>query len=623
MKFRPCAGTRVTWVTKFARLDPAQPAGEGAEVTTAATPRTMCSSFQATAARFPQAVALRTPGDTTTVTWEQYAGRVRSIAQGLAALGVSRGQTVAIMLTNRPEFHLVDTGALHAGATPFSIYNSLAPEQINYLFANAANRVVICEEQFVPVLLTAKPGSSVEHIVCVDGTPEGTISLADLEAMSAPDFDFDATWQAVQPSDVLTIIYTSGTTGPPKGVELTHANLIAEIDGTSEMIPSDHTDRLVSYLPDAHIANRWGAHYTNMVTGIQITTLADLKQAITVLPEVRPTFFGAVPQVWYKLKAAIEGALAAEPNERKRKLAQWAIDTGRRQARLKSDRQPVPASLRLKHKVADRLVLSAIRTRMGLDQVRVAASGAAAISPDALEFILGLGIPCCEGWGMSELSALATINPIDDIRIGTVGKAIPGVTLKIAEDGELLATGPLVMRGYRHDPEKTAETIDSDGWLHTGDIATIDADGYVRIVDRKKELIINASGKNMSPSNIEGVIRVSCPLLGNAAVIGNDRPFVTALVTLDPDVSAAFAAQHGIADTSPASMAMDPAVLAAIELGMKEANAKLSRVEQVKKYTVLPVFWEPGGDEITPTMKLKRKPIGDKYSAEIEALYAR
>jgi len=592
-------------------------------VTSPASPRTLCSSFQATASRFPQAVALRTPGDTMTVTWSQYSDRVRSIATGLAALGVSRGDTVAIMMTNRPEFHLVDTAALHAGATPFSIYNSLAPEQISYLFTNAANRIVVCEEQFVPVLLASKAGSSVEHIICVDGNPEGTITLAELEARTSPDFDFETSWRAVQPDDVLTIIYTSGTTGPPKGVELTHANLIAEIDGTSEMIPSDHSDRLVSYLPDAHIANRWGAHYTNMVTGIQITTLADLKQAITVLPEVRPTFFGAVPQVWYKLKAAIEGALAAEPNERKRKLAQWAIDVGRKQARLKSDHKPVPAALRMQHKLADRLVLSAIRKRMGLDEVRVAASGAAAISPDALEFILGLGIPCCEGWGMSELSALATINPLDDIRIGTVGKAIPGVTLKIADDGELLATGPLVMRGYRNDPEKTAETIDAQGWLHTGDIATIDEDGYVRIVDRKKELIINAAGKNMSPSNIEGVIRVSCPLVGNAAVIGNDRPFVVALLTLDPDVSAAFAAQHNIADASPAALAKDPAVLSAIELGMKEANAKLSRVEQIKKFTILPTFWEPGGDEITPTMKLKRKPIGDKYAEEIEALYAR
>jgi long-chain acyl-CoA synthetase len=586
-------------------------------------PTTLCEAFQATSIRFPHAVALRTPGDAVTVTWEQYAARVRTIAAGLANLGVRSGDTVAIMMTNRPEFHLVDTGALHVGATPFSVYNSLSAEQISYLFQNAGNRVVICEEQFVPVLLAATAGSAVEHVICVDGNPAGTSSLAALEAAPAADFDFEASWRAVKPADVLTIIYTSGTTGPPKGVELTHANLIAEIEGTSVMIPSDHTDRLVSYLPDAHIANRWGAHYTNMVTGIQITTLADLKQAITVLPEVRPTFFGAVPQVWYKLKAAIEAALAAEPSAPKRRLAQWAIGVGRQRARLMSDGKPVPAAVRIRHALADRLVLSAVRKKMGLDQVRVAASGAAAISPDALEFVLGLGVPCCEGWGMSELSALATINPIDAIRIGTVGKAIPGVTLKIADDGELLASGPLLMKGYRNDPEKTAETIDADGWLHTGDIATIDADGYVRIVDRKKELIINAAGKNMSPSNIEGVIRVSCPLLGSAAVIGNDRPFVTALFTLDPDLAAAYAAKLGLPDSSPAALASDPGLLAEIELGVKEANARLSRVEQVKKYVVLPDIWEPGGDELTPTMKLKRKPIAEKYAAQIEALYAR
>jgi long-subunit acyl-CoA synthetase (AMP-forming) len=585
--------------------------------------RTLCSAFQETAARYPHAVALRTPQDTVTVTWREYSAQVKALASGLSRLGLAHGDTVAIMLTNRPEFHVVDTAALHAGATPFSIYNSLAAEQVNYLFQNAQNRIVICESQFVPVLLAAQPGTAVEHIICADGAPEGTVSLESVASTPDPSFDFEASWRAVTPTDVLTIIYTSGTTGPPKGVELTHANLLAEIDGVAQLNPSDHTDRLVSYLPDAHIANRWGAHYTNMVTGIQITTLADLKQAITVLPEVRPTFFGAVPQVWYKLKAAIEAALEAEPNERKRKLAQWAIRVGRERARLLSEHQPVPRKLALEHKVADKLVLSAVRQKMGLDQVKFAASGAAAISPDALEFVLGLGIPCCEGWGMSELSALATINPLDDIRIGTVGKAIPGVTLKIADDGELLASGPLLMRGYRGDPDKTAETIDAAGWLHTGDIATIDADGYVRIVDRKKELIINASGKNMSPANIEGVLRVSCPILGNAAVIGNDRPFNVALLTLDPDGAAAYAAKHGLADPSPAALVNDPGLLAEIELGVKEANARLSRVEQIKKFTLLPDIWEPGGAEITPTMKLKRKPIAEKYAAEIEALYAR
>ena len=584
---------------------------------------TLCSAFQATASAAPAAVALRTPDNSVVLTWGEYRDRVRSIAAGLAGLGVRHGDTIGLMLTNRPEFHLVDTAALHAGATPFSIYNTLAPEQIAHLFANAGNRVVICEEQFVDQIRKAQQGSSVEHIICIDADPAGTLTLSDVEARPAPDFDFDATWQAVRPDDVLTIIYTSGTTGPPKGVELTHANMIAELHATTSVLPASYADVVISYLPDAHVANRWGAHYQSMYTGMQVVTLADLKQMITVLPAVRPTFFGAVPQIWYRIKAGIEAQLAAEQSPVKRRLAAWAIETGRRVAVLSSDGAPIPTSLALQHRLADRLVLSKIRAKLGMDRVRLSASGAAAIATDALEFVLALGIPCCELWGMSELSCAATMNPPDAIRIGTVGKAIAGVELSIADDGELLVRGPLVMKGYRNEPDKTAEAIDEHGWLHTGDIATIDDDGYVRIVDRKKELIINAAGKNMSPANIEGAIKVSCPLVGSAVAIGDDRPYVVALLTLDPDVVAAFAAAHGIADTAPAALAENPALQAAIERGVKDANERLSRVEQIKKFTVLPDVWEPGGEEITPTMKLKRRPIAQRYAAQIEALYAR
>ena len=584
-------------------------------------PGTLPAAFQKTAATYPHRLALAGADGTVRLTGRQYGDRVRALATGLAALGVRRGHTVGLMLTNRPEFHLVDTAALHAGATPFSIYNTLAPEQIAHLFGNAGNRVVVCERQFLD-RIRAAAGPDLAHVVCVDGPAEGTIALSDLETRTAEGFDFDRAWQAVTPEDVATIIYTSGTTGPPKGVELTHANLLAEIAATSSIVPVSPDDSVISYLPDAHIANRWGAHYTNMVTGMQIVTLSDLKQMIEVLPKVRPTFFGAVPQVWYKLKAGIEAQLAAEQSPVKQKLAGWAIGVGRTHARLQSDRRPVPRSLAVQHAVADRLVLSAIRRRLGLDRVRFAATGAAAIDPDALEFVLGLGVPVCELWGMSELSCAATVNPPDAVRIGTVGTALPGVELRLGDDGELLVRGPLVMKGYRNDPEKTAEAIDPDGWLHTGDIATIDADGYVRIVDRKKELMINAAGKNMSPANIEGIVKVSCPLAGSVVAIGDDRPYVVALITLDPDVAAAFAQQHGISDASPAALAEHPDVRAAIEAGIATANARLSRVEQIKKFAILHETWEPGGDEITPTMKLKRKPIAAKYAADIEKLYA-
>ncbi|MDH6280650.1 AMP-dependent synthetase/ligase [Prescottella agglutinans] len=589
---------------------------------TASAPRTLCEAFQATTATHSDAVALRTPGDTVVITWRQYAEQVRRIATGLAKLGVRHGDTVGIMLTNRPEFHLVDTGALHAGATPFSVYNTLAAEQLNYVLTNAGNRIMVCEQQFLPVVRKAAEGTAVERIVCVDDAPEGTTSLAELESISNPHFDFESSWRAVEPSDVLTIIYTSGTTGPPKGVELTHANLLAQANAVLEIVGGRPHDRTVSYLPDAHLVNRLVAHYLAITNAVQVTTLADVKHAVTVLPEVRPTILVAVPQVWYKIRAAVGLALTEEPRPTKRKLARWAIGVGRRKARLESDSMPLPRWLLVQHSLADRLILSTIRTKLGLDQVRLAVTGAAPIAPDVVEFVLGLGIPCCEAWGLSETCAAATINPPDAIRIGTVGKAVSAVKLRLADDGELLVAGPTVMKGYRGDPAKTAEAIDADGWLHTGDIGTIDEDGYVRIVDRKKELIINAAGKNMSPSNIEGTIRAASPLIGGAVVIGNDRPYVVALLTLDPDAAAAFATRNGIHDGSPGDLASNPVIRAEIERAVASANERLSRVEQIKKFTLLPVVWEPGGDEFTPTMKLRRGPIDSKYAREIEALYA-
>jgi long-subunit acyl-CoA synthetase (AMP-forming) len=590
-----------------------------------ALPPTLTAAFQQTAQQYPHNIALSTADGSVRITWRQYAERVERLATGFAALSVKRGDTVGLMLTNRPEFHLLDTAVLHTGATPFSIYNTLAPEQIAHLFSNAGNRVVVCEEQFLDQIraATAATDSSVERIVCIDADIEGTMTLADLEnGKPRRKFDFAKSWQAIEPSDVLTIIYTSGTTGPPKGVELTHANLLAELDATVGIVPMGPADSVISYLPDAHIANRWGAHYNSMFTGMQIVTLANLKQLIEVLPKVRPTFFGAVPQIWYRLKAGIEAQLAAEKSPVRRRLATWAIGVGRARARMLSDGKPVPPQLAVQHRLADKLVLSQIRHKLGLERVKFAATGAAAIDPEALEFVLGLGLPVCEVWGMSEVSCAATVNPPDAIRIGTVGTALKNVELKIADDGELLVRGPLVMKGYRHEPEKTAEAVDSEGWLHTGDIATIDAEGYVRIVDRKKELMINAAGKNMSPANIEGTVKVSVPLAGSVLAIGDDRPYVVALMTLDPDALAAFAKANGLSETTPAALAENPTVRAAIEAGVKAANERLARVEQIKKFTVLPDVWEPGGDEVTPTMKLKRKPIAAKYAEQIDALYA-
>ncbi|MEV6217168.1 long-chain fatty acid--CoA ligase [Nocardia sp. NPDC051833] len=591
---------------------------------TVALPTTLCEAFQRTAARMPDAVALRTPGDTTRITWGEYARRVEQIAAGLANLGVAPGDAVALMLTNRPEFHLVDTAAMHLGAVPFSIYNTNPVETIAYQLAKTGSRVIVCEKQFLPQIAAARAvDRTVDTVVVVDEGGADTVSLAELESNPLPGFDFRAAWERVGAEDVLTIIFTSGTTGTPKGVELTHANILSNIDGVRDMLDPWFEHRTVSYLPDAHIVNRWTCHYFPMIGGGPVTDLADPKQIVTALSDTRPTAFVGVPQVWYKIKGALEAQLAAETSPVKRTLATWAIDIGRQQVRaeLGGSGGGVSPWLAARHRVADRLVLHKIRHRLGLDELLVGATGAAPIAPEALEFVLGLGLPVGEVYGMSELSAIATLNRPGRMRLGTVGVAARGVEVSLAEDGEILVRGPIVMKGYLGDPEQTAEAIDADGWVHTGDIGTVDADGFVSIVDRKKELIVNSGGKNMSPSKIEGYVKVACPLAGSVVAIGDARPYITALIALDPDAAAAYALAHGLTP-NPAELATDPGIREIIDAGIRDANMKLARVEQIKKFVVAPVFWQPGGDELTPTGKLKRKPITAKYATEIDTMYS-
>jgi len=585
----------------------------------------LCEAFQRSAAINPDGIALRTPGGAVEITWREYAARVRSIAAGLAALGVRRGHTVALMMTNRPEFNLCDTAAMHLGATAFSVYNTLAAEQIAHLFTNAENRVVICEAAFAERVAAA--GGKVEHIVCIDGQPAGTLNLEDVEAAGDPGFDFEATWRAVGPDDVLTLIYTSGTTGPPKGVEITHANMLAQIAGTSAVLPVTSTDRIASYLPSAHVADRWSSHYQQMIFGLQVTCVADIRTIAAALADIRPTLWGGVPRVWEKIKAALEARFDTEADPQRKQAAQWAIATGLQKVRAEqaaiNGEGPGPdETLLAEYAKADELVLSKIRQQLGLDDVHWSIAGAAPTSLDVLEFFGAIGLPICELWGMSELSCCATINPPGRIKLGTVGPAMPGVELAIADDGELLCRGPILMRGYRNEAQKTAEAIDADGWLHTGDVATIDDEGYVRIVDRKKELIINAAGKNMSPANIESRLKSASLLIGQAVAIGDRRPYNVALIVLDPDACAAYATKAGLPDASAATLCRNEGVVGAVSAAVEEANTGLSRVEQIKSFRILPVDWLPGGDELTPTMKLKRKPIAEKYAAEIESLYS-
>jgi long-chain acyl-CoA synthetase len=587
--------------------------------------KSIAEAFQLTAEDHADTPAIRTKGGEYSITWGEYAQQAEKIARGLTALGIGRGDTVAIMLTNRPEFHPVDAAAMHLGATPFSIYNTYTPEQINFLVTDAATSVLVTEQAFLDTVLKAKDGAhKLEHVVVIDGdAPEGGMTLDDLIANGDDSFDFEAAWKAVEPDDILTLIYTSGTTGDPKGVQLTHRNLLAAVKGYHGIIDFPEEGSVVSWLPMAHIAERACSHYIPILLGFTTTCCPDPRQVVAYLPEVRPTWFFAVPRIWEKLKAAIEAGIEAEQDEERKSVMNKALAVGLERVELIQSGQEVPDELEQQWQKFDETVYSKVRENLGFDRVESLNVGAAPTPPEVIAFYHAIGLPLAELWGMSETTGYGTCNRPDNIKIGTVGPPAPGAEIKLAEDGEILVKGPFVMPGYRNNEEKTRETIDEDGWLHTGDVGEFDEDGFLKIVDRKKELIINAAGKNMSPANIEAKLKAAGPLIGQAIAIGDSKPFNVALLTLDPDSAPAFAQANGIDDASVDTLAANEKVLEAIQKEVDEANEQMARVEQIKKWKLLPVEWEPGGEELTPTMKLKRKPIAQKYASEIEGLYAR
>jgi long-subunit acyl-CoA synthetase (AMP-forming) len=604
------------------------------EVSTAPSPaytpraldaKTVAEAFQLTAEDFADRPAIRTKGDEFVMTWGEYAQQVEKIARGLAGLGIAKGDTVAIMLVNRPEFHPVDSAAMHLGATPFSIYNTYTPDQIKYLVTDAATKVLITEQAFLDTVLKAKEGvDTLEHVVVIDGdAPDGGMTLDDMIGKGDDGFDFEAAWKAVEADDILTLIYTSGTTGDPKGVQLTHRNLLCAVKGYHGIIEFPEEGSVVSWLPMAHIAERACSHYIPILLGFTTTACPDPRQVVAYLPEVRPTWFFAVPRIWEKLKAAIEAGIEAEQDEQKKAVTKQALEVGLKRVDLIQSGEEVPEELEQQWQKFDELVYSKIRAGLGFDRIESMNVGAAPTPPEVIRFYHAIGLPLAELWGMSETTGYGTCNRPDNIKIGTVGPASPGAEIKLAEDGEILVKGPFVMPGYRNNEEKTRETMTDDGWLMTGDIGEFDDDGFLKIVDRKKELIINAAGKNMSPANIESKLKSSGPLIGQAIAVGDSKPFNVALLTLDPDSAPQFAKANGIDDASVESLAENEKVLEAIQKEVDAANEQMARVEQIKKWKLLPVEWEPGGEELTPTMKLKRKPISQKYADEIEALYER
>jgi long-chain acyl-CoA synthetase len=593
---------------------------------------TIAEAFRITAADRADEVAVRTKGDEIAWTWGELRERVDALAAGLTGLGLKRGDTVALLFGNRPEFHLCDLAVVTAGATPFSIYMQYGPEQIRYVVNDAGARMIITEQKFLDNVLEARRElPDLEHVIVIDPTtgsaagaraPEGVLTLDEVVSSPDPDFDAEASVAQLGSQDLLTIIYTSGTTGPPKGVQLSHRNLLAAVEQAEQLIDFPRDGRVISWLPAAHVAERNAHHYLPIVYGLQVTCCDNPREILGYLPEVRPSWFFAVPRIWEKLKAGLEAMVAGQPEDQRSKT-QAAMRDAVEKVRLEQAGKAVPADLAARVAEADREIFAGLRSMLGLDQVKAIHVGAAPTPVEVLEFFHAIGLPLAELWGMSETCGAGAANPPERIKIGTVGPPAPGVEIKLADDGEVLIRSDVVMLGYRNLPEQTAEVMTADGFLRTGDIGTLDEDSYLTIVDRKKEIIINAAGKNMSPANVEAALKASSPLIGQAACIGDGRSYNTALIVLDSDFAPAWAAQHDIEDASLEALARNDAMRAAVQEGVDAANAKLARVEQIKKFTIVEGDWLPGGDELTPTMKLKRKPIDAKYAETIEAMYAK
>jgi long-chain acyl-CoA synthetase len=595
-----------------------------AELDAAVVGQTVPRLFAATVAERPDAVALRWKDGEGWAewTWGEYAELACRVARGLAGLGVGRGDRVVLMMRNRPEFHVTDVAVLLLGATPISIYNSSAPEQVQYLTGHCHARAAVVEDGDYLARLTSVRDALPElaEVVLLDGDPlAGVHAFTDLLAASPVDLGDAST--VARPDDLATVIYTSGTTGPPKGVMIDHTNVCWTVQSLrlafGDLDPTG--SRLVSYLPMAHIAERMTSHYQGMAFAFEVTTCPEAGAVAQYFPETRPQLLFAVPRVWEKVYAGVQAVVALDPA--REEDFRRALDAGAEAVAYRARGEALPTDVAARFEAAETAVLRPVRELLGLDQILSAISGAAPLPIEILRFFRALGVQLSEIYGLSESSGPITWAPFQVIP-GTVGPPIPGCEVVLGGDGEVLCRGGNVFRGYLDDPGKTADALDAEGWLHTGDIGVFDDDGYLRIVDRKKELIITAGGKNISPANLEAALK-SFPMIGQACVVGEGRPFVSALLVLDSEVAPAWARRHGIDVSTPAALASNPELIAEVTRLVGEANRHFSQVEQIKKFTLLPDEWTPDSEELTPTMKLKRRGVTAKYAAEIEKMYER
>ena len=562
-------------------------------------------------------------GNTVTLSWAELRQRTAEFSEGLVALGLEPGDRLLTMMSSRIEHWITDYGAQHARAIACTVYATLSTEQIGFVAEHSAAPIVVLESRaeiarWLPVL-DGLP--ALRHVVVVEEAdsvvaadeahgkqflPFSAVMAIGRERLAANPGVFEQRWRQIKPEDPVGMMYTSGTTGDPKGVVLSHRNVLYEaavVDGITSIEDFPET---IAYLPLAHIAERELSLYGSVMKVAHVHLCPDPRQVVGALGRVHPGGLFGVPRIWEKLAAGVQGLLKlADPDQRE--AFERAHARTLEAFDLRTAGKEVPEDLAAAVAEADRDVLAPVRAMLGLDKITRATSGAAPISVETLRFLHGLGIPLMEVWGMSETSGAATCCTPEANRVGTVGRPVPGVDVKLAEDGEIFVRGPILLSGYLQPDGTVASPLDAEGWLATGDVGTLDADGFLTITDRKKELIITSGGKNIAPTLIESHLTAH-PAVGFAAAIGDRRPYVTALIVLDPDVV-------------PAAAAESPETEAAVKQAVENANAKLSRVEQVKKYTVLAGPWTPDTGEVTPKLSLRRRVITERYADVIDQMY--
>ena len=568
------------------------------------------------------AMRYKVAGSWREVTYAELVSSARGIAKGLIALGIEPGERVSILADTRPEWTLCDLGSFCAGTVVAPIYQTNSVEECEYVLRHSEARAVFCEDasQLAKIEQVRERCPALEHVIAFDGAGAGSISLQELIDRGAgiADRRVDERVAAIRPEGMASLVYTSGTTGPPKACILTHRNFMEEIRGLEERLElaNDSPPEFFIFLPLAHVFSRIVQVLTLYLGGTLIYWERDPARLLDDIQESRPTYFASVPRVWEKIYTAATTGIADQPRL-KRTIFGWALQVGHRVREHERSGATPGRGLALQHRLADRLVLSKVRELLG-GRLELAVTAAAPIAREVLEFFDACGVVLLEVWGMTETCGAATGNTKSEMKIGTVGKPAPGLEMRVASDGELLARGPIVFTGYYKDEEATRETL-PDGWLATGDLGTIDADGFVTITGRKKDIIITSSGKNISPANLENALKQS-RWISEAIAYGDNRPYLVALVTLDPDEATKLAQQLG---TPPdiATIARDKRVLAEIQKTVDDINQRFARIEQIKRFTILDRELSQESEELTPTLKVKRRIVYERFAETFNRLY--